>query len=203
MFLWFYKAGWHPDMLNNTCGADCQLHHHDDGPCLVCYQPYGGQHSGHMCVVNQYQSRGSWSLGAREQPARSLQVQEQDFLSTFDRVVSAITPDSNAQAPQPQESDSNKRNRQDLFQARSDRLKILKALVMKEAFGKVHNDATSSFETRSGWSPNPDTPSWLKVLAYAASRHFESETHFRRWHVSDVQAYFQAMMYQKHRCAAM
>lgn len=200
MFLWFYRPGWYPDVLSNTCGVNCELNHTDDGPCLVCYQPWVGQHNGHTCVVSQ--SRGRWSLGARELKPRSLQVQEQDFLDTFDRVLTAITPESTAQ-PQPlqPQDEHNKRNRRDLFQVRCDRLKALKALVMKEAFGKVQNDATGTFESRAGWAPKPETPSWLKVLAYAASRHFESEHMLRRYHVSDVQAYFQCMLFQKHRCA--
>jgi hypothetical protein len=139
--------------------------------------------------------------------SRSLDEQEEDFLKAFESVVTAITPPLSS-AAESSESDSNTRNRRDLFQVRSDRLVKLKTLVMKEAFGKVQHASTGTFDKRAEWSADSSTPSWLKVLAYVASKHFESESMFRKYHVSDVQAYFQCMLFQQHRfvslqCAGM
>jgi hypothetical protein len=201
MFLWFYKSDWNTEKKQLVCGEDCVEGHHRDGPCLVCYQPYSS-HSGHMCVGSTLR-RGSWPLNQKKVVlSRSLDEQEEDFLKAFESVVTAITPPLSS-AAEPLESDSNTRNRRDLFQVRSDRLVKLKTLVMKEAFGKVKHASTGTFEKRAEWSADSSTPSWLKVLAYVASKHFESESMFRKYHVSDVQAYFQCMLFQQHRFVSL
>jgi hypothetical protein len=199
MFLWFYKPHWDPDFIFVSekigCGPECDETHYGDihtnsNPCLVCGKTWEA-HSGHLCPNKE---RGSFQIGSRSSsatPLPTLEQQEQYFLKAYENVLCAINPESCPQVLEP---------RQDLFDVRCDRLRNLKVLVMKEAFGKIQNKSNGVFETSEGWSPNASTPSWLKVLAYVASQHFESESMFRKYHVSDVQAYFQCMLLQRHRC---
>jgi hypothetical protein len=193
MFLWFYKPHWDPDFIVVSsqigCGPECALVH--SNPCLVCNQLWVA-HSAHLCPTTG--ERGSFQIGTREPldtPVPTLQQQEKYFLKAYETVLSAINPESFPQVLEP---------RQDLFDVRCDRLRNLKVLVMKEAFGKIQNKSNGDFETSEGWSPTASTPSWLKVLAYVASQHFESDSMHQKYHVSDVQAYFQCMLLQRHRC---
>jgi hypothetical protein len=195
LFLWFYKPHWDPDFIfiseKIACGPECDETHFATDPCLVCKHIWEA-HDGHMCPTTG--ERGSFQIGTRDfsdTPVPTLQQQEQYFLKAYENVLCAINPESRPEVLEP---------RQDLFDVRCDRLRNLKVLVMKEAFGKIQNKSNGVFETSEGWSPNASTPSWLKVLAYVASQHFESESMFRKYHVSDVQAYFQCMLLQRHRC---